>query len=116
MSRQENWKGNIKEIFFPKTMTIQDKCEWLNLNGYPSILEENDEDEYYITEKEYKENPIFDIHGKIFVSIDLEEYDTCEIREIANNGDNAYFINVGFYNGSCSLKEAIEECLNQPIY
>ncbi len=108
MSREEMWSGSIKEIFFKKTDTLEDKAEWLRLNGYNIYFD----DEELIGDD--KSNMVFVVDGRIFVAVTL-----CEVDEVENClvrvGDNSYDVTASFYNGGTDIGEVVEELLKEEL-
>lgn len=108
MSSSEFWAGNIKEMKFPKDFTKEQIADFLTINDYPAIVEDD-----RVMEEDYEKNPIFDINGRIFVSVDLKSYDSDSFSQIKDNCDGSYNIIASFYNGGTCLREVVERLITK---
>lgn len=104
MSDYEARRGKLKEITFRDGATFGDKILALQTLGY--TIEYEDAEDYYLE----CEN-LMVVGERIFKILSDEKFDYSDFSSGSIGDDGVFEYMVVFYNGGCSLSEAVGEAL-----
>jgi len=114
MSETVNYTGTLKRLDFNSLEEIENIAQEIirgrgNKDEFPSYF-----DHYWEwLESEY-ENEFFYINGSLYQALKCEEIDMDTDQFKANrNQDGSIDFNVRYYNGGCSLGEALETAIKK---
>lgn len=102
MSETVNYVGKIKEVERPEGINLEEQCKYLLGNPettdyYDSYAEMLYESEKYIVVKD-----------RVFEILEKENKEDQDTFKMNKNPDGTYDFQLRYYNGACSLNEAME--------
>ena len=107
MSETRHYIGKLIKVDNPNNLSTEDLAkEILNVDSFESYY--NSFSEKLISDN-YNE---YFIYNGIIYKIEAKDYEYEDVY-IATKNENRFDINVKFYDGGCSLDEAIETALNK---